>query len=80
MIAIITIGDIENNHRLFEAVGFEADLLEYCDENGSFHYKFWNEEDGRIKLSLRFDTRNSIGKLVFPSIIIDAKNPIIIEI
>ena len=58
---------------VFEQVGFEVELLEYCDENGKFHYKYWNEEDGNIGRSLRFDTRNSLDKLGMVSIIIDAK-------
>lgn len=62
----------------FEKAGFVVDLLEYCDENGTFHYKYWNELDGKIGRSLRFDTRNKDGKLGMVSIIIDAKKPIVI--
>ncbi|MBQ8827143.1 MAG: hypothetical protein IJ007_08620 [Oscillospiraceae bacterium] len=58
---------------VFEQAGFEVELLEYCDENGIFHYKYWNEDDGKIGRSLRFDTRNSLKKLGMVSIIIDAK-------
>jgi len=64
---------------VFENAGFEVELLEYCDENGLFHYKYWNEDDGRIGRSFRYDTRNSIKKLVMISIIIDAKKPLIIK-
>ena len=58
---------------VFEQAGFEVELLEYCDENGDFHYKYWNDADGKIGRSLRFDTRNSPEKLGMVSIIIDAK-------
>ena len=58
---------------VFEQAGFDVELLEYCDEEGTFHYKYWNEADGKIGRSLRFDTRNTIGKLGMVSIIIDAK-------
>lgn len=58
---------------VFEQAGFEVELLEYCDENGDFHYKYWNEDDGKIGRSLRFDTRNSLDRLGMVSIIIDAK-------
>lgn len=58
---------------VFEQASFEVELLEYCDENGNFHYKYWNEADGRIGRSLRFDTRNSPEGLGMVSIIIDAK-------
>lgn len=64
---------------VFEQAGFVVDLLEYCDENGDFHYKFWNETDGKIGRSFRFDTRNSIHKLGMVSIIIDAKKPLVIK-
>lgn len=58
---------------VFEQAGFEVTLLEYCDENGDFHFTYWNEADGKIGRSLRFDTRNSSEKLGMVSIIIDAK-------
>ena len=59
--------------QVFKQAGFEVELLEWCDENGDFHYKYWNEADGRIGRSLRFDTRNKDGKLGMVSIILDAK-------
>ncbi len=58
---------------IFTQVGFKVELLEYCDENGIFHYRYWNEADGKIGRSLRFDTRNSEEKLGMVSIILDAK-------
>lgn len=59
--------------KVFEEAGFEVELLEYCDEAGVFHYKYWNEADGRIGRSFRFDTRNSGTKIGMVSIILDAK-------
>jgi predicted SAM-dependent methyltransferase len=64
---------------VFETAGFEVSLLEYCDEQGDFHYTYWNEADGKIGRSLRFDTRNVDGKLGMVSIIVDAKKPLIIK-
>ena len=29
---------------VFEKAGFIVDLLEYCDENGRFHFNCWNPE------------------------------------
>ncbi|MBP3556013.1 MAG: hypothetical protein J6K63_10295 [Clostridia bacterium] len=58
---------------VFKKAGFNVELLEYCDENGIFHYRYWNEADGKIGRSLRFDTRNSEEKLGMVSIILDAK-------
>lgn len=59
--------------RVFQQAGFAVELLEWCDENGDFHHKYWDEADGRIGRSLRFDTRNRDGKLGMVSIILDAK-------
>lgn len=64
---------------VFEMAGFEVTLLEYCDENGDFHFTYWNEVDGRIGRSFRFDTRNSIKGLGMVSVIIDAKKPLVIR-
>jgi predicted SAM-dependent methyltransferase len=64
---------------VFESAGFQVSLLEYCDENGDFHYTYWNEEDGKIGRSFRFDTRNSMDKLGMVSIIIDAKKQLVIK-
>lgn len=57
---------------IFERIGFKVDLLEYCDENGRFHFNYWSPDDGIIGRSLRFDTRNNNGSLGMVSIIIDA--------
>ena len=66
----------ENLKKVFENAGFIVELLEYCDNNGKFHYVYWNEMDGKIGRSLRFDIRNSINDLKMVSIILDAKKPI----
>ncbi|WP_127585400.1 class I SAM-dependent methyltransferase [Paenibacillus koleovorans] len=65
--------------QVFAKAGFEVSLLEYCDEDGDFHYTHWNEADGRIGRSFRFDTRNSKESLGMVSIIVDAKKPLIIK-
>jgi predicted SAM-dependent methyltransferase len=71
--------DYKTLRAVFEKAGFEVELLEYCDESGAFHYKHWDENDGKIGRSLRFDTRNNGGKLGMVSIILDAQKPIMIE-
>jgi predicted SAM-dependent methyltransferase len=58
--------------KVFEEAGFYVELLEYCDENGVFHYKYWNSDDGYIGRSYRFDTRNDGSKLGMVSLILDA--------
>lgn len=57
---------------MFESAGFQVRLLEYCDENGKFHYNDWNEKDGFIYRSKRFDHRNQDKQLGFVSLIVDA--------
>ncbi|GGE61726.1 class I SAM-dependent methyltransferase [Priestia taiwanensis] len=57
---------------MFEEAGFHVNALEYCDEDGQFHYNEWDEKAGLIYRSKRFDQRNQDGKLVFVSLIVDA--------
>ncbi len=57
---------------MFESAGFQVKLLEYCDEDGEFHYNDWDEKKGFIYRSKRFDYRNQDGKLGFVSLIVDA--------
>ncbi|MGM1056423.1 MAG: hypothetical protein ACQEWG_11110 [Bacteroidota bacterium] len=52
--------------------GFKIDLLEYWDENGKFHFNEWDNEDGKVRRSKRYDSRNINGKLNYTSLIIDA--------
>lgn len=60
---------------IFLQAGFRVDLLEYCDDNGRFHYHQWSPEDGPVYRSLRLDHRNQNGRLGFVSLIIDAVKP-----
>lgn len=57
---------------VFEAAGFDVRLLEFFDESGRFHYREWDEADGKIGRSARFDERNVGGKLKYTSLILDA--------
>ena len=61
---------------VFESVGFEVDLLEYCDEQGRFHYNQWDPGDGVIYRSLLCDHRNRNGKINSVSLLIDARKPL----
>jgi predicted SAM-dependent methyltransferase len=58
---------------IFVNAGFTVKLLEYWDEKGQFHYTNWNAEDGLIRRSGVYDTRNKDGKLQYTSIILDAE-------
>ena len=60
---------------VFSEAGFEVDLLEYCDDEGRFHYNQWDIERGLIYRSLMFDHRNRDGSLGFVSLIVDAIKP-----
>lgn len=57
---------------IFAQAGFVVDLLEYCDEQGRFHYNQWHANKGEIYRSLLFDHRNQNGTLGFTSIVLDA--------
>ena len=59
--------------KLFSRYGFVANILEYFDENGDFHFKEWSKEDGYVKRSSRYDKRNKKDKLSYTSLIIDFK-------
>ena len=61
--------------QLFEEAGFKVNLLEYCDEGGVFHAEDWDENQGLIFRSFRFDPRNQNGELKCVSLIIDAVKP-----
>jgi predicted SAM-dependent methyltransferase len=60
---------------VFRSAGFDVELLEYCDENGRFHYHQWSPADGPIYRSLLSDHRNKDGQIGFVSLIIDARKP-----
>lgn len=60
---------------LFCAAGFAVVLLEWWDAEGTFHAEPWDEHDGFVYRSLRFDHRNQGGSLGFTSLIVDAIRP-----
>ncbi|MDX9787526.1 MAG: hypothetical protein RBT11_12150 [Desulfobacterales bacterium] len=62
---------------VFAQAGFDVDLLEYCDEQGRFHYNQWSIKDGPIYRSLLMDHRNSGGSINNVSLIVDARKPML---
>jgi predicted SAM-dependent methyltransferase len=78
-------GQVTNDHKvlydhktlvqLFENAGFRVELYEYFDEAGTFHYREWDPQQGKIRRSKRFDKLNKNGSLAYTSIIIDAIKP-----
>lgn len=60
---------------VFARAGFAVRLLEWWDEDGVFHVEPWDEREGFIYRSARFDHRNADGEFGFTSLIIDAVKP-----
>lgn len=58
---------------VFEKAGFKVEYLEYYDEYGVFHKKYWDRNKGMIHRSADNDKRNKQDKYQYTSIIIDAK-------
>jgi predicted SAM-dependent methyltransferase len=63
--------DYASFSRLFAAAGFEVRLLEYWDEQGVLHQADWDPAQGRVRRSVRFDTKER-GGFLYTSIILDA--------
>lgn len=57
--------------KIFISTGFDVYLLEYFDEDGNFHFKGWNPDDGKIIRSTRYYKGNT--SLFRYSLILDAK-------
>lgn len=57
--------------RLFAAAGFEVRLLEFWDEQGVLQQADWDPAQGKIRRSIRFDTKERSG-FRYTSIIVDA--------
>jgi predicted SAM-dependent methyltransferase len=65
----------ESFRQLFESAGFQVEPLEYFDLAGQFHAVDWDPSQGKIDRSKRFDERNKDGRLVYTSVILDARKP-----
>lgn len=60
---------------LLENAGYKVRLLEWFDEQGTFHHENWDVKDGLIRRSTCFDPRNSVNPTAYTSLIIDASKP-----
>jgi predicted SAM-dependent methyltransferase len=60
---------------LLEAAGFEVRLLEWFDDEGTFHFREWDPNDGFVRRSTRYDKRNAHDPTRYTSIIVDAVKP-----
>lgn len=65
--------NVDRLSALLESVGFQAVPLEYFDRQGEFHAEAWDEADGFVYRSARFDRREEfrLGKLFYTSLIMD---------
>jgi predicted SAM-dependent methyltransferase len=62
---------------LLASVGFSVLPLEYFDQDEQFHAQSWDESEGLIMRSARFDTQKDFqrGELYYTSLIVDARKP-----
>jgi predicted SAM-dependent methyltransferase len=58
---------------LFEESGFQITLLEYFDEDGRLHVNNWDQKEGKIYRSSKFDSRFDKNNPIWTSLILDAK-------
>lgn len=60
---------------LLRSVGFTTNPLEYFDAHEQFHALPWEENEGFIRRSARFDTQEDFrhGNLFYTSVIVDAR-------
>lgn len=63
--------DYKSISELFAQKGFNANLVEYWDENGIFHRGYDNDDKGYISRSFINDDRNKEGKPIYTSLIVD---------
>jgi predicted SAM-dependent methyltransferase len=69
--------NIDTLTALLQSAGFATTPLEYFDASEQFHAVPWDENEGLIQRSARFDTQKSFqrGELFYTSVIIDARKP-----
>ena len=56
---------------LLNECNYQYQFLEYFDENGQFHQREWDVEDGLIRRSADHDRRNKEVHLSYTSLIVD---------
>jgi predicted SAM-dependent methyltransferase len=62
---------------LLVSLGFSVTPLEYFDQNEQFHAEPWDESNGLVMRSVRFDRQEDFrrGNLYYTSLIVDAHKP-----
>lgn len=69
--------DLPSLMQILEGSGFRVTPLEYFDESEQFHAHSWEESDGLVTRSVRFDRQQDFrrGDLYYTSLIVDARKP-----
>jgi predicted SAM-dependent methyltransferase len=69
--------DLPSLTQLLESTGFTVTPLEYFDQGEEFHALPWDESEGLVTRSVRFDTQTDFkrGDLYYTSLIVDARKP-----
>jgi predicted SAM-dependent methyltransferase len=67
--------DIDTLTALLQSVGFNTTPLEYFDKQEQFHAVPWDENEGMIHRSVRFDSQQAFQRdgLFYTSLIVDAR-------
>ena len=67
--------NIDTLTSLLSSIGFAVTPLEYFDADEKFHARPWDENEGMIMRSVRFDTQKDFqrGDLSYTSLIVDAR-------
>ena len=67
--------NIDSLTALLQSVGFATTPLEYFDAQERFHAIGWDQNDGMIRRSVRFDTQQAFQRdgLFYTSLIVDAR-------
>jgi predicted SAM-dependent methyltransferase len=70
----ITYFNLSEITKLLKNAGFDADPLEYFDDNGKFNHKPWSERDGKVSRSFKYDKQKEFknGEYYYTSLLIDA--------
>lgn len=66
--------NLDDMSKILEGLGFSVTPLEYFNEKGKFIHKKWEDKDGIIRRSYKYDKQTAFknGRLHYTSLIIDA--------
>ncbi len=67
--------NIDTFTELLESAGFMVTPLEYFDADEQFHAVPWNEQEGHVQRSIRFDSQTAFQRdgMFYTSLIVDAR-------